>query len=288
MSSPQPRWCPLALLLGLLLLGGCDSTVDPFAEETGVASVYGVLTLSEAPSFIRVKNLNDPLVGDSTRMLDATVTLTNRETGATETLTDSVVAFDGVYTHNFRTDLDLQERTTYRITVQSPAGRVHATATLPESTRVDVRPEGSVSCTQQVQIAFQNVSEPRLVRAEVGVPWRNDIHWVDLETSQTGSVPIGRVTPSAALRRVVPESVLLSVGQPAEYCSVLFGPLRIAYTHFGPDWPPDSVVADPFASQVENGLGVFGGIHRDTVYKPTTVPSTDGDPQGDRAAPIPD
>ncbi len=272
MPLPHFRRCTVALLLGLLLLGGCDTTFDPFAEETGVASIYGVLTLSDAPSFIRVKNLNAPLVGDSTRVLDATVTLTNQETGATETLTDSVVVFDGVYTHNFRTDLGLQGETTYRITVESPNGRVRATATLPESTRVDVRPTGAVSCTQQVQIFFQNVSAPRFVRAEVGIPWRNDVHWIDLETSQTGSVPVGRVTPSSALRQVVPESVLLSVGPPEEYCSLLFGPLRIAYTHFGPDWPPDSVVADPFASRVENGLGVFGGIHRDTVRTPTTPP----------------
>lgn len=272
MQLPQLRRCTVALLLGLLLLGGCDSTFNPFAEETGVASIYGVLTLSDGPSFIRVKNLNDPLIGDSTRTLDATVTLTNRETGATETLSDSVVVFDGVYTHNFRTDLDLQQKTTYRITVDHPNGRAQATATLPESTRVDVRPTEAVSCTQQVQVFFQNVSAPRFVRAEVGIPWRSDLRWIDLETSQTGSVPVGRVTPSAALRRVVPESILLSVGPPEEYCSLLFGPLRIAYTHFGPDWPSDSVVADPFASRVENGLGVFGGIHRDTVRKPTTLP----------------
>jgi hypothetical protein len=279
MRSVSPlHWGPVLLLTGLLLLGGCDTTVDPFAEETGVASVYGVLTLSEGPSFVRVKNLNAPLIGDSTRPLDATVTLTNRETGATETLSDSVVAFDGVYTHNFRVDRPLQEATPYRISVEHADGRVQATATMPASTRVDVRPEGPVACTGQVRIAFENVPDPRLVRAEVGVPWRNDVHWVALETTQTGRVPLGRVTPSAALRRVVPESVLLSVGRPEEYCSLLFGPLRIAYTHFGPDWPADSVVADPFASPVENGLGVFGGIHRDTIRKATTLPSPDGRP----------
>ena len=279
MRSVSPlHWGPVLLLTGLLLLGGCDTTVDPFAEETGVASVYGVLTLSEGPSFVRVKDLNAPLIGDSTRVLDATVTLTNRETGATETLSDSVVAFDGVYTHNVRADLDLQEETTYRITVEQSRGRARATATMPASTRVDVRPEGPVACTGQVRIRFQNVPGPRFVRAEVGLPWRNEIHWIDLETSQSGSAPVGRVTPSAALREVVPESVLLSVGRPEEYCSLLFGPLRIAYTHLGPDWPADSVVADPFASRVENGLGVFGGIHRDTVVKPTTLSEQDGRP----------
>jgi len=268
----------IPVLGGLLLLAGCDTTLAPFAEETGVASVYGVLTLSEGPSFIRVKNLNDPLIGDSTRTLDATVTLTNRETGATETLADSIVVFDGVYTHNFRADLDIQEETTYRITVDHPDGRARATATMPESTRVDVRPEGPVACTQRVRLLFQNVPKPCLIRAEVGIPWRNDIHWIDLETSQSGNAPVGRVTPSSALREVVPESVLLSVGPPAEYCSLLFGPVRIAYTHLGPDWPRDSVVADPFDSEVENGLGVFGGVHRDTILKPTTLPAQDGRP----------
>jgi hypothetical protein len=57
-----------------------------------------------------------------------------------------------------------------------------------------------------------------------------------------------------------------------DHLLLLFGPLRIDYTHFGPDWPSDSVVAAPFASRVENEPGVFGGIHRDTVRKSTTLP----------------
>jgi hypothetical protein len=48
--------------------------------------------------------------------------------------------------------------------------------------------------------------------------------------------------------------------------------MRVAYTHFGPDWPADSIVANPLGSNVEGGLGIFGGLHRDTLRQAITLP----------------
>lgn len=259
-------------LLCLLFVAGCDSTLNPIAEDSGVASIYGVLTLSEQPSLIRVENLNDPLVGDTTRELEAEVTLTNRRTGKTRVLPDSILVFDGVPTQNFQADFDVKEETTYQITVDLPSGSAKAVATTPESTRVAIRPLGPASCTQSVRTSFPNVSDEKSVRAELGIPWRGSVHWIDLEVNQPGEVPVTTFTPAFAMREVVPQSVLSSTGPPKEYCSILFAPLRIAFTHFGPDWPSDSVAADPFESRVENGLGLFGGIHQDTLLKPTITP----------------
>jgi len=261
------RYAWLWVTLITFLIGvGCDNTVDPFEEEAGQFSIQGVLTLSQNQHFIRVKDLKDPLIRDSTRVLDATVTLENLATGTTETLADSVVIFDGIFTHNFRTDQDIQPGARYRLTVERPDGRrSQATATMPERTEVDVTPPKteSVGCMEGIILRFQNVPDERLLRRSVGVRWNDELHWVrdDVDT-QNGFRPVSIV------EEVIPRRVLDTAPSEALYCTLLDdNRVRIAYTHFGPDWPTDRVLANPIRSNVENGLGVFGGVHRDTLVR---------------------
>lgn len=258
---------------GLLLMVGCESTIDPFAEETGQFAIYGFLSVSEGEHFLRVEDLNDPLVPGSTRVISATVTLENLDTGGAEMLVDSIVVFDGIYTHNFRSDQIIQPGATYRITVERPdgGGAAHATATMPPLTEVGVAPEGPATCTEPIEFHFRNVPEPRLLRAAVGVDVTGGrVRWTDLETPEVGAdgTPIHSFSASSILRNFYPQPVLDSIGPPSKYCVLIDDKkLRLAYTHFGPDWPPDSLLTDPLESPVENGVGVFGGLHRDTLVK---------------------
>lgn len=263
------------VLAGCFLYVGCDNTVEPFAEEAGLFSVYGYLTLSQEKHFIRVKNLNAPAVRDSAHGLEATVTLENLETGRRETLIDSIVVFEGTATHNFHIEQDIQPETEYRLTVENPDGRaVHATATTPEVTEVETDPADSVAvdCLSILNLDFQNVSDPRLIRLSVGISRNDQWHWVprDIPSTEYGILP-WRIVEDA-----LPDALLDPVDEQA-YCTFLDDTeMIIAYTHFGPDWPPDSVLTDPTSSKVENGLGVFGALHRDTLSGTvdTTVAST--------------
>jgi hypothetical protein len=264
-------------LLGLVLGAGCDTSIEPFAEERSLYSVYGYLTLSGSQHTIRVRNLNAPVLEGSTRTFAGTVTLENLATGTAETLADSLVFFQGVATHNFQTEQDIQPRTQYRLSVERPDGRTaQTTATMPPFTELDLAPEATVGCTDRITAAFQNVPEPRLVRVTVGFSWRRQLRWISLDApsdSTQGTVTY-TFTPATLLERILPERVQGTVGQdPARFCTLLDDDLvRIAYAHFGPDWPADSIVADPLRSNIENGLGVFGGLHRDTLTRSVFSP----------------
>lgn len=262
--------------VGLILSLGCDPSIDPIDRDAGLFSIYGYLNLTTEPHYVRIRNLKDPILDDSTAGVNATVRLENLETGATEVLDDSIVVFQGVQTHNFSSDLDILPSDKYRIVVEREDGEsTEATATMPPLTKTDDRPSGPVNCTDHFRVNFPNVPEPRFVRINLGIHWRGRWRWthVDEPNVGEGGVPTVAFAPTTIIRRIIPERILITTGPPREYCDLLGKKaVRVAYTHFGPDWPADSLLANPVASRVENGLGVFGGLHRDTIEKAIEIP----------------
>lgn len=258
------RLTAFCLALGFTLLSvlvGCDTSLQAFDEDTGLYSISGVLTLSKHPHYVRINDLNDPASLDSARSLDATVTLENVTEGTSKTLTDSVVTFDGTHTHNFRIDQDIQPEATYRLTVERSDGATsRAVATMPPVTDIDINADEPIKCLNGANIEFNNVPDPRLVEMSVGVPWNEGSRWVhDDVATETGFV-VWRV-----LDETLPSTITSSVAR-NRYCRQLQEDyFYVAYTHYGPSWPTDSVRTSPVASTVENGLGLFGGLHRDTL-----------------------
>lgn len=112
----------LALLLLGTLLGGCDATIDPYSDRFSY-SVYGFLAPFQDAQFFRVRPLDEPLLSTTSR-LDLTVTLENRSTGETTTLTDSVIVYRDentrVTTHNYWTSTAISRNTEYRLTLEGP------------------------------------------------------------------------------------------------------------------------------------------------------------------------
>lgn len=271
---PQPqRWVLLVALL--VLLGSCDAKLQPFAENSGLFSIHGYLTLSDEPHHIRVRNLNDLVLDDSTQPLEATVTLKNLESGKTEILVDSVVSFDGMLTHNFRSEMDIEPEVTYEVSVERSDGRTsRATATMPGITEVDLIPDSGVACDSLLDVEFPEIDENRFIRASVGLKYGNVVDWHDIEFKElvTGGLR-HRFKPAAVVDEVVPENVPPIVNcDAARYCNLLDDhKIRIAYTHFGPDWPADSTLSDPLRTDVSNGTGVFAGLRRDTVVATTNA-----------------
>lgn len=270
------RFLPrIAAFVLLLLASGCDARLQPYAEDAGLFSIYGYLTLSDEPHYIRVKNLNDLVLDDSTEPLDATVTLENLGTGATETLVDSVVVFDGQLTHNFRTNMKIEPEASYQVIVERSDGRTgRATATMPPITAAEVDPAAEASCHRRLTLDYPRIDHPRFIRASVGLKYGDVLHWADieLETLDEGGLR-ARFKPASLVDEFVPENVTPIVDCEADrYCNLLDDEsIRIAYTHFGPDWPSDSALANPLPSEVANGLGVFGGLRRDTLIVTTNA-----------------
>jgi hypothetical protein len=296
---PPSAWVFVALI-GLLLHFGCDTTLEPFDDETGTFSIRGYLSISDDTHFFRIKDLSNPLVEDSARTLDVAVTMENLTAGTSTVLEDSVVVFEGVYTHNFRYDQAVHPEATYRITVEHADGRTaQSTATMPPITDVVPDSVGTtarlkseqrggqapsenltvrsdtvdvIPCNGTVVYSFRNVPERRLLRFLVEVDWRRGRQWVEVDNPTVGpdGTPINGFQPSAIIASVVPTRELAAVQHACELLKE--NTMRVAYTHFGPDWPADSIVTDPLGSNVESGLGIFGGLHRDTLYQRVTDP----------------
>lgn len=279
-----------AALLALLVWGGCDNTLDPFAER-GSFSIYGYLTVHQKRHFIRIKDLNDPLLGDSTRTLDATVTLENLEDGTTKTLKDSVVAFEGIFTHNFWADMAVHPQTKYRITVERSDGAItQATTTTPRITTASVTPQEG-DCLTPFVVTLQDATELRRTRAAVGFRHGGRIVWISQNeriSKQNAGKDHGPPHGSSAHFAFTPESVLAeeieSVDDPntpviEPRCWELGDDkIYIMHTHLGPDWfgalPDGDIGFTPTESRfVDNGLGFFGALYRDTLS--VTVDTSD-------------
>jgi len=271
----QPLRTASLILAGLLLGAGCDTTITPVAEDNGLYSVYGTLTLTGDTDFIRVRPLTDPVLDDAVQPIDATVTLENLATGKTETLEDSVVVFQGEPTFNFRVTQAVQPATQYRLTVERSDGRAtRATTTTPPFTDVDVEPGGPVDCTEAAVLSFSNVPEPRLLEVAVAFRWLGRSAQIQLDRPVVGDrgTPVISFDASTLVQRVAPQRILDTTGGPDRYCTLLDLPeIEVRYTHYGPDWPTDSLRADPTASSVDNGVGVLGALHRDTLIQRVNV-----------------
>ena len=183
-------------------------------------------------------------------------------------LSDSIIEFDGVYTHNFQSRQSLQPGTDYRLTVECPGGRsTQATATMSETDGLALIPKDSIGCLSKLSLRLPGLpanNPEQFVRASAAVNWRDTLRWRDLNRFQLGRP--SRIGPMSLIERAVPDSLLPRCRQ--DYCSGLdIDSIEVAFTHFGLDWPADSVRGDPTASTVQNGLGVFVGIHHDTLAR---------------------
>ncbi|MFB6285686.1 MAG: hypothetical protein ABEK03_03800 [Candidatus Bipolaricaulia bacterium] len=263
---PLPVGLLCCIVLSMAFWSGCDNSVNILDRETGLYSIHGALDMYREVNHIRVKALNAPLVADSTRTLDATVTLEDLQTGTTEMLTDSVVRFENVYTHNFRVTTDIRPDTKYRVTVEHPDGRTaQATATTPVIAEQTVSPK-TVGCRDFVLIAFEPVASSAridpVVAAEYGGS-RNSTSELRPRRSQSSPDRVFlRFTPQQALNAIFGEENPPSL-EPKVRCDQLdTNRLYVRYAHLGPDFSGDT----PSDSLDLTGeIGQFGGFYRDSL-----------------------
>lgn len=295
---------PLALLLlAVLIVGsGCDNSIEPLSDRS-TFSIYGYLNLSEQRQFIRVRDVSEPLLGDSASQdIDAAVTLEELSTGTTWALRDSVIAFGDLYTHNFWTDLTLQPDTEYRVTVTRSDGvTTQATTRTPRAIAPVSVPEAG-NCLTTFSIPFPGIqSRQRIYEVKVGfLPEREsdgsegppapgddrdtgdapnqERVWIDVGDSDAVQL-ISR--PETDVRiRLLPEELLspflpLIDTRPMDTyiprCLLLDDDqIYVAYLQLGPNWSgvlsQQSISFNPGESRyVDNGLGFFGALRYDTL-----------------------
>lgn len=106
-----------------LVLCSCDTDFSLYSEhEEGRYSIYGTLNVNEVRNYIRVYDTNKVPILSETRTLDVHVVLRNNNTSASELMTDRVLRFEDVYTHNFYSELPIEYDTEYVITLEDPDG----------------------------------------------------------------------------------------------------------------------------------------------------------------------
>lgn len=235
--------------------------MNPFDEEKGLYSIYGYLDLDKEVNYIRVKDLNATLTTNSTDNINATVTLENTDKNIVETLQDTLVKFEGIYTHNFRTTMEINPVTSYKITVERSDGKsVTATATTPQIADVNWGPTNDY-CQFPVEITFEPILDKYDLEVAIGFDYEDIRYWVYPEiTHVEGELIKYRFTPDSIIRSMEIECHQLDDDK-----------LFIEYTHYGPDF--DSTGSDTLDTPTETVK--FGALYEDSFTFPidtTNIP----------------
>lgn len=266
----------VAITFTVLLLVGCDPTVDTFHENEFDYSIFGYLDASADTQFVRVEQLRDSMLYRAPATLDAEVTLTNLGTGHAVALRDSLFQFsEGSVAHNFYTTRDIQPTATYRLVVQGPGdAESRAQTTIPDSfpSPSVLIPASEPTCDRYgSNLAIVEVEGiDRLVAAKAlyytmpaGLWQFNYLPVVERSPDGTYLVRVHANTdacgiPGAeeSIRKVVRLEVMVAAGDP--------------------EWPSftgldlETETLPTVASNVEGGVGLLGGIVTDTivVYPP--------------------
>lgn len=253
------------LLGGALLLGGCDNSLSPFNRTDGFYSIYGHLDLYEAHNYIRVKDLNSPLRGDSTRKFPGTVTFENLDTGNSEVMEDTVIRFDDVYAHNFRTSLPMRPGDRYRVRAESPSGETaYAAATAPRIAGREVKPTGE-NCVTPIRMAFRPVESHTNLSVEIGIEYNNKRFWAT-GTTHEGDEPGETLVSMSPITQIFTPQIVIDnalEGLDLEVECYMLDTVRlyVRYTHYGPDFF-EKIESDSL--DIPGGIGRFGALYRDS------------------------
>lgn len=223
----------LYVLILATILTGCDNTLEPFERGKGLYSIYGALDLNKDINYIRVKDLNEPLISDKSDSLDATVTLENINQNETEILQDSLVKFEDVYTHNFRTTLPINPDTEYEITVERSDGEsIKVTTTTPNIADVSWGPTDEF-CSTPIEIIFEPIFSPNDLEISVGFDYENVRYWSNPDPRHFEDE---KVTYYFAPINILSDVFSPPDSEPIECYQLDNEFLYVKYTHYGPDF----------------------------------------------------
>lgn len=296
-----PGLAAVAVCVALLLTGGCDTTVELVKPSSEYRfSLFGTLNVAADTQVIRVEPLGDTTQIGAPTTLDATVRLTNLDTGTEVALNDSLTVVGGgiAQVHNFWTARSIQPGVTYQVSVRVDGEPVTtATTTTPaQSPTLLYNPDATSDQPFELPCVYDSRGDP--------TPFRN-----------TFSMRITNLENVAAMRVRYPLDLSTSGGEAealtqfdhyddVEYdddrelyrASVFYGrdlttipgasqtcpprsqfeqPHAVAIvTAGGPDWPDwrnasiNAIARPDTFTNVRGGHGFVGGIYSDTLRVP--------------------
>ena len=270
----------------ILIVSGCvDNQINPLEEDSGVFSFYGTIEVGKTPNVVRVKDLNDAFLADSTEF-NGTITFTDLETGESTTPIDSVVQFSAGFTHNFIIDQEIKPNTSYILeAVRTDGLTAESIANTPAVTDVFLFPvQDSFNCEQNITFRFENVVPPEFIDLQVVVIYENERKSSDMrfflqEFRRIDNEDTTEITlsPHNLLVEVFPPESLLNNPNldpfsvnPMVGCAQLDSDqMELVFTHYGQEWatarPIIRGLIDFDSGDVTNGLGIFGGFYRNTI-----------------------
>jgi len=267
-----------AVMLSTLLLGGCDTSVQPFVSSDEYRySIYGILDPAQDTQWVRVEPLVTPTSsGVPDESLDVTVTLESTATGQTWTLRDSLFeVFRDEFQHNFWTTAPISPGATYRLTVRNAEGESTSAATTTPQRPPSLETTGNIRlpCTSppesnRFEVVLTEVDKLAALRMRYyqslyGPPATFEFdHYDDVSKLDDGyGATINYFQDLQSARQT-----------PARNC--IADSAKVIVAAGGPDWPEwgryrDATVPvlarpDTFTN-VEGGLGTLAGVYTDTA-----------------------
>jgi len=176
-------WFAATAAIAIFIVNACDNSIDPFNPPEQIYSVYAAFDLNSGSQFVRVGDMTQPVTEDATRELNAEVELEHIESGQVYTLSDSIVRFNGVYTHNFYTDAEIIEENNYLIRVTDSGGNVEeAAAQMPSRAGIHFDPVGQV-CSIPVTVEIGPLNGGRITPL-FAVEYDGEIYQTQVTTLQ--------------------------------------------------------------------------------------------------------
>lgn len=191
MEILKTRFFVFGIVMFVLVLQGCDNSLDPLEENKGRYSIYGALNIDKEVNYIRVKDLNIPIGKDSAESFSGTVTLEDLNTGNVEQLERTTAVFDSVVTHNFKATMDITPATDYRVAVEAPDGKVVSkiahTPTIADymiTTNIDTTdPHLNIDdfCVADYTVTFEPIQPGEGIIADIGFEMNGNEVWLEDE-----------------------------------------------------------------------------------------------------------
>ena len=266
----------LLSIFATVALYSCDNSLNPLQKDKGIYSIFGYINVKDDVNYVRVKDLNTPLIDDTTADFSGIVSLTNVDDGSSWVLQDTIVKFDSVSTHNFIIDEKIEPSTTYRIRAERPDGmNVTATTTTPNIAEATAEPVGE-DCATPITYSFDPVDPETFIQLQVGFELYGQFYSVyRILRPETQEGNADRISISLSPSEVIkegfcgrnPECPLPST--PPSPCPLLTKDyLTINYIHYGPDYDyqNDSNVSDSLL--IPGGTGEFIGLLKDSYQVP--------------------
>ena len=243
-------------------LSGCDNSLEPINEETGIFAIYGFLDLKEQKQYIRVRDLNLPFTREATETIDATVTLHNLTLGTSTLLESERRAHQDVYQHNFLFSDSVFPDHEYRLVVERSDGvtveAITRTPTMPEP----VTEPMNQNCYVPIEFSKQPMNGGTIV-LRVGLGPTENSRWGAPQVLRPDS--LGR----AAFTFIPDEQVsviLPGTGLDRRCGDHLFADnIYISYIHYGPEFY-ERIANDPF--DIFASTQRFGALYFDTLAVP--------------------